>query len=729
MINQNHLSTKKIRTLLCVLLALNVLVSNGENSKNTLTPPIFKLDTLNAYQMNEVSVYGQKKKNTTIGKSGISEMDLPQAITVIDSKLLEVQQVSSVTDLLKNVNGVYIMGNSGGYQEEIASRGTNITTTNTFKNGVRYYGGMKTEMSGIEKAEILKGSAALLYGNVAAGGILNLVTKKPVFNFGGNVTMTYGSFDQYKPSFDVYGALNKQKTIAFRLDGSYEQANSFRKYVESKTYYLNPSVLFNIDSKTTLLVESDYTKDNRTPDFGAGIINYQIADLPRDRFVGVSWGKYNSEQTFLSAKATHKFNDNLNISSLTGLRYYNTDLFSNSRPNTSGSMIASNGDWTRNIQRSSVDDNYFIEQVDLNANFNTWFIKHQFLVGADYESYKTKTTSYNSYTGYDAINIFENYNAANEPAQPTLTKNTLTTNPVDRFGIYAQDLLTLHRYFKLLMGLRYSDIKSSTDVFTYSSSATVKTPAHDRPFSPKAGIIFQPTNNNTLFATYSNSFSLNTGVDINGNALDPSTIDQYEVGVKNKLFDNKLALNLTAYQIDNSNMAQTSLENGNTNSNIKELAGATRGRGLEVDIEYSPLRNLHIMGGYSYTKTTYTKSNTYVVGSEMRYNPKNTGNISLNYSFEKGFLKNLQAGFISSYIGERYAGRSTRVTVTNDTYKLIKLNDYLQHDLMLAYKLKNWILKAKVNNVTNVMSYNVHDDNSLNPIAPISYTINVGYHF
>ena len=60
--NQNPLSTKKIRTLLCALLALNVLASNGENSKNTLTPPIFKLDTLNAYQMSEISVYGQKKK-------------------------------------------------------------------------------------------------------------------------------------------------------------------------------------------------------------------------------------------------------------------------------------------------------------------------------------------------------------------------------------------------------------------------------------------------------------------------------------------------------------------------------------------------------------------------------------------------------------------------------------------------------------------------------------------
>lgn len=704
-----------------ILFAENERTHNHYNSS--------KLDTLETYNLNEVAVVGRHRKAVIIGKSGISEMNLPQAVMVLDSKLLQSQQVSSISDLLKNTNGMYIMGTTGGYQEEIASRGTNITTTNTFKNGIRYYGGMKTEMSGIESAEIMKGNSALLYGNVSPGGILNLVTKKPRTETGGNISFTYGSFDLIKPTFDIYGSLNKKKTIAFRLDGSYEQANSFRKQVSSKTFYINPSILFKISPKTSVLVEADYTNDNRTPDFGPGIVNYEIADLPRSRFLGVSWGYYKSEQAFASVKATHKFSKNLNISSLTGYRYYSTDLFANSRPNTSGSTVAANGDWTRNLQRSAVNDNYLIEQLDLNASFSTFGIDHQSLIGADIETFQTNTTAYKPLNGYDKINIFTDYNPNLEPSIPELTRNTLTKNPVTRYGLYAQDLVGINKYLKLLLGARYTAIKSESNIFTYSSNQTTATPAKDWAISPKAGIIIKPSANHTLFATYSNSFALNTGVDVSGNALDPSTINQYEIGLKNRLFHEKLWLNITAYQIENDNLAQTSLANGNTNSNIKELAGATRGRGLEVDMEFQPLPQLTIRGGYSYTKTIYTKSNTYIEGSELRYNPKNTANLSFNYHFENGIFKNLQAGFISSYIGERFAGRSTRLTVANDAYKLIPLDRYLQHDILLGYTYKRFELKAKFSNITNALSYNIHDDNSLNPIAPFNFLFNIQYKF
>ncbi|MDD4993559.1 MAG: TonB-dependent receptor [Paludibacter sp.] len=724
---------KTIKTILLVGgLVLSMINSStvqaGNNPVTGISDRPFSMgDSLSSYHLNEVAVVGNNKKGPAVAKTNISVMDLPQALIVIDENAFKAQQISNITDLLKNVNGMYIMSTTGGYQEEIASRGTSLTSSNTFKNGIRYYGGMKTEISGIEKAEILKGNTALLFGNVAAGGVLNLVTKKPKFDVGGNVAFTYGSFDRYKPQFDFYGALNKQKTIAFRLNGSYEQANSFRKYVNSKTWYINPSFIFNVTPRTSILLEGDYTNTETTPDFGTGIVNYQLVDIPRDRFLGVSWGKYKANQSFMSAKITHAFNDKLSISSLTGLRYYNTDLFSNTRPNTSGSVIAQNGDWKRNIQRSGVDDSYFIEQVDLNANFKTGSVKHQALVGFDVESSETKTIAYNQFSNYDVINIFNAYNPALEAAIPSMTANTLTKNPIDRYGIYAQDLISLQKYIKLLLGVRYSNIESTSHVYTYATQKTTGTKATDHPFSPKAGLTIQPTRQLSVFTSYSNSFALNTGTDINGNALDPSIIDQYEIGIKNKLLKNKLSVNATVYQINNSNLAQTSLENGNTNSNIKELAGATKGQGAELDMEYLPWHNLRIMAGYSYTKTTYTASNTYIVGSELRYNPKNTANVSANYMFEKGALKNLQLGFISSYVGERFAGRSTRLTVQNDAYKLIPLSAYLLHDITLGYDLKKWNFKVKLANITNALSYNVHDDNSLNPIAPFNFSVNVQY--
>ena len=687
------------------------------------------LDSMRTSNVNEVTIQSRKDPDTLtmIGKMKIKEMDMPQTMSIIDEKMLKQQQVSSMTDLLKNANGLYIMGTTGGYQEEIASRGSSITSSNTFKNGIRYFGGMKTELSGIEKAEILKGNAAILFGNVAPGGVLNLVTKKPQFTSGGSVGLSYGSFNRVKPQFDVFGSVNKSKTIAFRLNSSFEKSNSFRKEVTSEMFYINPSLLFNITKKTNIIVEGDFSKYETTPDFGAGIINYEIVDIPRDRFLGVSWGKYKAQQSFVSTKITHQVSKGISLSYLSGYRNYNTELFSNARPNTSGSVIAANGIWKRNIQRSAVEDNYFIQQFDFNANFNTGFLKHQTLVGADFENYTTSTLSYNNFNKYDSVNVFNNYNSSLEPAIPTLTKNTNTDNPVARMGFYFQDLISFHKYFKVLAGLRYSSITSVTNTFKYSDSTSTNVSKTDKAFSPKIGIVFQPNERQTIFASYSNSFVLNTGVDIDGKALAPSLVDQYEIGIKNKFYNNRLSIQLTGYQILNSNLAQTSLVNGNSNSNIKELSGETDSKGIELDFIFQPNPFFNITSGYSFNETKYTKSTMYVVGSELRYNPKHTGNISLNYTIHNGMFKNVQLGLMNTYIGNRYAGRSTRVTVQNDNYKLIPLSSYLITDITASYMYKKFNIKTKLANVANVLNYNIHDDNSLNPIAPRNYSVSLIY--
>lgn len=670
-----------------------------------------------------------QKLPVSIGKSPNNQMDLPQAATIITSKTLENQQVNNLTDLLKNANGVYIMGTTGGYQEEIASRGFSLSSSNTFKNGIRFFNGMPLETSGLERAEFLKGSAAILYGNVTAGGILNLVTKKPKFDFGSEASIRVGSFNTFKPIYDVYGALNESKKVAFRLNGSYETADSFRNYVSSDRLYVNPSFLIKLNAKTELLVEADYTKDERTPDFGAGIINYEIVEIPRERFLGVSWGKYNSQQVFASATLTHKFSDKWNVNFLTGMRYYDTELFANTRPNSgTNGTVQANGDWTRSIQRNEAKDNYFIQQLDVKGKFATGKIEHQFLAGIDTEFFKTYTTAYSNFSNYDTINIFEEYNATNEAPIPTLNKSSLTTAPITRSGIYVQDLIHFSDKWKLLTGIRYSYQDTQSDVYTYSNQTTVNTTNYDGAFSPRVGLIFKPSNNHSLFASYSNSFDVNTGQDDNGKALKPSIVDQYEIGIKNKLFDERIHLNVTAYQITNDAFYQQSLANGNTYSYVKVLAGEVRSQGVEIDLISNPFEGLSILAGYSFNETKFTDSDYYIPGSLLRYNPKNTANLNANYSF-KGKLNGLEIGVINSYVGERYAGRSTRTQVANDSRKLIFINDFYQMDATVAYTYKKLSIRTKLSNVFNELSYNVHDDNSLNPIAPRNYSVALNYTF
>ncbi|MEO8517390.1 MAG: TonB-dependent receptor [Flavobacterium sp.] len=683
----------------------------------------------------------QQKTAVTVGKSGIKPLDLPQSIAVINHATLQNQQVENMTDVLKNTNGVYIMGNSGGYQEEIASRGYALGSSNTFKNGVRYFNGMPTEMSGIEKVEFLKGSAAILYGNVAAGGILNLITKKPKFDFGAEVGIKVGSFDFYKTSFDVYGEIGNSKKIAFRMNAANTQSNSFRKGVSSETQYVNPSLLINLTDKTSVLLEADYIKDRRTPDFGAGVINYELVDLPRSRFTGVSWGYNKAEQASFTTTIKHQLSDNWDVSFVNAFRYYKTDLFATTRPNavlstplnaTPVLSVDADGNWKRSLQRSEAKDNYWLQELNIKGQFNTWNISHQTLFGVDTETYKTDALAYKNQT-YDTVNIFTTDLTTVGNNIPAMEKNTLTSTPVHRVGAFVQDLVTFNKYIKFLAGVRYSYQDTKTDKTTYTPTVPIITPAtnqYDSAFSPRLGLIFQPNENHSIFASYSNSFVPNTGKDYATNeTMKPSIITQYEAGVKNELFEDRLFANVTLYQIENNNLAQQYLGNGNTDANIKEMSGATKSKGVEIDLVANPFKGLSILAGYSFTEIKYTSSNTYIVGSSLLYMPKNTANLNFSYTFEAGKLKGMNLGLINSYVGARAAGRSTQVRSTFDIRKPVALPEYFQSDATISYKVHQLTFRGKVSNIFDTLSYNVHDDNSVNPIAPTNYSLSVNYSF
>jgi iron complex outermembrane receptor protein len=690
-------------------------------------------DSLKTSQLKEIEVSAVKSENeklVNIGKIAIKPLDLPQSVASIDREILEQQQTVRMSDALKNFNGVYIMGTTGGYQEEIAGRGFAFNSTNTFKNGVRFNNAAMPEMNALERVEIMKGSTAILYGNVAAGGVINLVTKKPNFSNGGEVTMRVGSFDFYKPYIDVFGTVDKSKNIAYRINTTYEKAGSFREYVKGERFYINPSLAFKIGKKTELLIEGDFLKDNRTADFGVGAINYELINVPRNRFIGVAWSSIKTEQLGASSTIVHHLSKNWEIRNVTSFQQFNNDLFANVRPNSSNQFIKNDGKWIRGLQRTKIQEEYSITQLDITGRFNTWIIKHNLLFGADADQYYTNTFAYNGITKYDSINVFEpeKYKPRNDI--PDLTVRTTTNVPIKRMGVYVQDLIEITRYVKLLAGARFSYLETRSRVYTHSTKQSVETSQFDNAVTPRLGIVIQPIKTISVFTSYSNSFTPNTGVDVDGKALKPSFINQYEAGIKSDLFAGALSANVTAYQIVNSNLAQTSLANGNTNTNIKELAGEVTSKGVEIDFAAKPMKGLSVIAGYSFNETKYTKSNTYIVGSKLRYNPAHTANASVFYNFTtSNFLNGFNIGVSALYFGERYAGRSTRLTVANDTYKLIKLPEYFQLDGNIGYVKNKFSIRVKVSNILDVLSYNVHDDNSVNPIAPRQYTATIGLKF
>lgn len=709
---------------------LQVEVKPGEV---TIVPEITLKESLK--ELKEVTVTAFKSNNekiNVIGKAPIKALDLPQSISSIDREVLEQQQIRYLSDAVKNFNGVYIMGTSGGYQEELAGRGFAYNSNNTFKNGVRFNNTVMPEMSSLERIEVMKGSTAILFGNVAAGGIVNLITKKPLFETGGEVTMRVGSYDAYKPSLDVYGSLNTNKTAAFRINTVYEKSRSFRDVVNAERAYINPSFLIKLGKKTDLIVEGDYLNDKRTADFGVGAINYALIDIPRSRFIGVSWSYYHAEQKSTTATITHSFTDQWQLRSVTAYQGLNSDLFANQRPNGNSQFIKEDGKWIRGLQRTQVKEEYYMTQLDLTGKFSTGFLKHILLFGADVDKYLTNTTAYDPLTKYDSINVFDPVKYKPRTDIPELTTRTLTSSPVKRAGVYVQDLISITDQLKLLAGLRFSYLETVSNVYTYKTAVNASTQQFNNAFTPRVGLVYKPIKTMAAFVSYANSFTPNTGMDIDGKPLPPSLIDQYEAGIKSDLFHELISANVTVYQIKNSNLAQISLANGNNNTNIKEMAGEITSKGVEVDLMSKTYKGVSVIAGYSFNESRYTKSNTYIIGSKLLYNPSNTANASIYYSFSAQKIKWLHAfnvGFGMLYIGDRSAGRQTRVTVPNDTYKPMPLPAYTNLDATVAYTKNKVSVRLKMTNILNELSYNVHDDNSVNPIAPRQITATVGFKF
>lgn len=691
--------------------------------------------------LKEVIVTANKeKKPVSALRSGLKPMDTPQSVQVIGAEIIGQQQSIRLSDVVKNVNGVYVGSARGGAQESFFSRGYDMSANNMFKNGFRYNAGSIPEVSSLEKVEVLKGSAALLFGNVAPGGILNMVTKSPSFKKGGEISMQMGSYSFYKPSIDIYGPLNN--TIAYRFNGSYENSESFRDVVKRERYYVNPSVLFKVSGKTEITLQGDYLHDDWTPDFGTGIIGKEIVDLPRDLYLGADWSNGQTKQSSVSGLVNHQFSKNWKLNFNTSFQNY-----SRTSKGTERVQPAANGDWSRPLGQNKNLEQIIGEQLSLQGCFTTGKIKHQLFTGVDFEnSFAQAYTFTFSPTTYGSGNIFdfENFNQGTGIPDGTNTRIVKTTT--NRFGVYAQDLISITEQFKVLAGLRWSWQESQVDTHDLTKNPVVITEANklkDLAFSPKLGLVFQPTKNMSLFASYANSFTPNTGTTVRGDAIEPSIIDQFEVGVKKDFWRGILSTNVTLYQIVNSNLAQTAQfkadGSDNTDTSIKVLSGETTSKGIEIDITAKPTAGLNITAGYSYNDMRYTKTSglngSFIEGDRLVRTPANTANLSFFYTLPSGVLKGVSFGTMANYIGNRVGGWNSQIVI-NPTTQVQTINDreiplegYTTIDLSAGYEWKQFSILCKLSNITNELNYTVHENYSVNPIAPRQVMTSIKYKF
>jgi iron complex outermembrane receptor protein len=697
----------------------------------------------NHKQLEEVVVTNHKSLNdqpVSIGKIAIDPMDLPQSLSVLGQGLIREQQALRLSDVIRNVNGVYITTTRGNVQESFGARGYSLGNTNLFKNGFRVNSGVMPEMSSLEKVEILKGSAAILYGQVAPGGIVNMVTKQPKFTHGGEVSMRIGSYDLYKPAFDIYGPINS--SIAYRVNGTYENAGSFRDQVSSERFYVNPSLLFKLGKRTELVAEGDYLYNEFTPDFGIGSIGDKyIPDVPRSRFMGTPWQYNKIWQATSTLTIKHQLSANWKINSSFSYQNYKREYYAVERI-----QADSTGKWKRPLGRIYTTEKFYAGQFNLIGKFNTGQMEHNLLAGLDADRTVTFNNDYNvTNTIYDSINVLDMGKYAPRTDIPEATAIRERLAPVNRFGVFVQDLIKISPKFNVLAGVRWAYVETrgidSTNLINGTKITGVT--RYDKAFSPRFGLVYKPFNSTSFFVSYSNSFITNSGQDIYGKSVKPSLVDQYEAGVKNQFLNGMLSANVTVYRIINNNLAQTApyLLDGksNSNTNIKMLSGETTSDGVEVDLAANPLSGLNITAGYSYNYMRYTKTDTTIgsfqTGERLVNNPAHTANGSIFYTFGKGRLEGLKIGATIVYLGDRFAGWNSDVAlnaITKQKYyrdRLIEVGGFTTIDISAGYTIKKISLLAKVSNITNTYNYSVHENYSVNPIPPTQVSATISYRF
>lgn len=730
-------------------------------------------DTIRVQTIEDVNLHKTGNPNnarTVTTKSNLTVMENPQAVSIVTHEIIEQQQAKQLSEVLQNVNGVYLTSARGGSQDSFGGRGFIFGNDNIYKNGARVNSGVFPEVTGLERVEVLKGATAMLYGNAAAGGIINLVTKKPRFNFGGNIGLNAGSWNSYKPTVDIYGPISKN--VAFRVNGAYEYAESFRDVVKSEKYYFNPSFLFNLSDRSQLIVEADYLKNDLTPDFGIGSItnkdqSYSLIDwLPRNIFFGTDWQYQNVQQASTNVTFNHQINDKWALNASTSYQNYTRDYFSTERTQWAyASATATRLSWNTPLNKTYNEQNYGSVQVNVNGEFNTGKINHKVLIGADADYNQSDANAYNLLQAPTNLLYLDDPSSWDNGSlpMPDSNLNTKTRTRTRRVGVYAQDFVSLTKEFKVIAGLRWSYLENMPSLltrFTANEKLEVANSAtSDHAFSPKVGFVYTPNDNFSAFATYTNSFATNPGYmsdqinslnttgtlaqvrnrvnDLPKQGIKPTTVDQYEIGAKKNIWNNALAFNVTLYQILYNNFYQNFFYVDNTGSvqtpdtSLKEFAGKMRSRGVEVDITGNPNENLSIIGGFSYNNSVYldTPEKGFVEKQRLVRTPATTANASVFYKFTK-YVPGLKAGIGVYYIGDRIAGwndsKSTNIT-RKEVSRSFELKDYTTVSLSLGYDWKKFSLQGKVGNLFDVVNYNVHENYSVNPITPRNYYFTLTY--
>jgi len=643
---------------------------------------------------------------STATRTDMPIRDIPQSIQVIPRQVLEDQQVIRVTDAIRNVSGVVEGDTFGGTVDNFNIRGFDFTAN--FRDGLRDTGDNLRELANIEQIEILKGPASVLYGNAEPGGIINLVTKKPLatpYYFG---QFSLGNFSYYRSAIDLSGPLYPDETLLYRLNVGYENTGSFRDFVNGERFFFGPVFDLELGDRTNLLFDFSYLNDERTMDQGLVAIGREVADVPSSRFLGEPGDERTVEEINVGYRFEHRFNDNITLRN--AFRYTSNETFDyRAQPLE---VDEETGELSRNF-RSNRDilDRYAL-LTDLVSKFQTGSIEHTVLVGLDIAK-ENRDGSQRRLPGglTPSINIFNPvYNAISRPAISELDTTRNEKSTTQTLGIYLQDQIAFSDNFKFLIGGRFDVVDQ--DLFNRRDNERMV--QFDEAFTPRIGIVYQPIELISLYASYSRSFTPNFAQRADLTFLSPERGNQYEIGIKAD-FNKRLSATLAAYEITRTNIATPDPNDPDFSIPI----GEQRSRGIELDISGEILPGWNIIAGYGYTDAKVTQSNDLRVGARVPKVPEHKASLWTTYEFLQGDLQGFGFGLGLFYLSDRVGG-DIPSNEFDDTYVL---PSYLRTDAAIYYRRDNWRAAINFENLFGVRYFESFNFGRVTVIPGAPFTV------
>jgi iron complex outermembrane recepter protein len=519
--------------------------------------------------------------------------DIPQSIQVIPRQVIEDQQIQRIADVLRNVSGVTPNIDYAG-SDSYTIRG--FSAENNLRNGFRQdsFTGF-TDTANIERIEVLKGPASVLYGQLEPGGIVNYVTKQPLSEPFYSAQFSAGSYNYYRPAIDISGPLNPDKSVLYRLNAAYENSGGFRNFSYKEVFTVAPSLAIKFSENTALNVEYEHTNLNQSYDRALPPVRESF-DLPISFIFGDKNDSYEFDANRVSVVLDHRFSRNWRLRSGYSVQSVDTDR-SNIQPIDFDNPFDEDGRTVRRRYNKVGDySRDYALQTDLIGKFKTGSIEHEVLLGTEFGR---SIFGFPFRISFDVPPLDILNPVYGVPVPTTFDEASQSESTTNRVGIYIQDQVNISSSLKLLLGGRFDFVRfkdvTIPDLINGSDPETTR--RYYEAFSPRIGLVYQPIKPLSIYASYSRAFKPDVfSVTASGEPLEPQRSSQYEVGIKGELFDGKLAATLAAYEITKSNVATTDINN----IDFTIAAGEVKSRGIELDIAGQILPGWNIIASYSH---------------------------------------------------------------------------------------------------------------------------------